>query len=388
LTRMFPAIPTSRAVRFDLPIRIIATALSQNHAPESRLRRHVALLALAISFATCARAEVTPTAGCITYSVTSIPQLQVSTQFGYNNTGSADVQTTPGSQDNYFLPGNPNLGQPATLSQGNHPAIFSATYPSGSGGLTWTLSGTSVKAADFPASPLCFSPYFTPGAALSFTAAGTYPSQFLGELHMASAGAAPVAVVPTVAGSSANVTLSNVHFVTSAKQDANGVVPQDIYGDVKIASGSLGTSAVLFDFTLNGASTASGRTTITYAAPPNTSVGCPTDVTASITAKLGTPSQVFGSPLFTQAVTIKNTGSQPIAGPVTLALNGLSENARLFANASVATCKGIFGAPTAFLSQGLNAGASVTVVLNFTNTRLPNATITYTPAVVSGGSKL
>jgi hypothetical protein len=74
-------------------------------------------------------------------------------------------------------------------------------------------------------------------------------------------------------------------------------------------------------------------------------------------------------------VTITNKGAAPLAGPLWLALNGLTAGVTLD-NASGATG----GAPYVALAGPLAAGASVTVSLTFTNPA--RALVTYTPALL------
>lgn len=91
---------------------------------------------------------------------------------------------------------------------------------------------------------------------------------------------------------------------------------------------------------------------------------------------------------FVQQITLTNTGSLPIAMPLSLALDNLSGNATL-ANAT-GTTGGLppLGSPYVAVSVGsdhlLTPGERVTVVLEFTNPSL--AAITYEARVVAGSS--
>ena len=87
---------------------------------------------------------------------------------------------------------------------------------------------------------------------------------------------------------------------------------------------------------------------------------------------------------FTQTVTLKNTGSSAVSGPVSLALDGLSSNAALFNKTGVTSLVTPAGSPYLTISAGdMPAGASVTVTLEFT-TSDPGKPITYTTRVLAG----
>ena len=84
---------------------------------------------------------------------------------------------------------------------------------------------------------------------------------------------------------------------------------------------------------------------------------------------------------FLQTVTIKNTSSSRISGPISLVLEGLSSNATLYNK------KGTTGNGNPYidlvLSLGyLDPGASVSIVLEFVNPSRQG--ITYTPHVLAG----
>ncbi|HTI70206.1 MAG TPA: esterase-like activity of phytase family protein [Candidatus Limnocylindria bacterium] len=89
---------------------------------------------------------------------------------------------------------------------------------------------------------------------------------------------------------------------------------------------------------------------------------------------------------FVQQVTIKNGGATPLAGPILLALDGLSANATL-ANAGGNTAHfaplgSPFAASGVVLNSTLAPGASTTVTLQFTNPS--RAGITYNTRVIAG----
>jgi hypothetical protein len=117
-------------------------------------------------------------------------------------------------------------------------------------------------------------------------------------------------------------------------------------------------------------------------------VGCSTDVTSSVSGKVVLPVQLLGSQIWTQTVTFTNISGKTISGPITLALNNLSPNAKLFTAGGTGNCPGITGAPYIFVTDSLAPNANAAVVLTFTNTQVPTTAITYAPVILSGGTKL
>lgn len=111
--------------------------------------------------------------------------------------------------------------------------------------------------------------------------------------------------------------------------------------------------------------------------------GCATDVGASA---LVTRAGFIFNPVtqrFTQSVKLTNTSASPIAGPLSLVIDGLRSNATLFAPAGGTSCTTPAGQPFVTASTApLAAGASVSVTLQFTN---PTKTgIAYTTRVLAG----
>src|SRR5439155_4167725 len=70
---------------------------------------------------------------------------------------------------------------------------------------------------------------------------------------------------------------------------------------------------------------------------------------------------------FVQTVTLKNSTSGVIAGPISLVLDSLSSNATLFNLTVTTACATPSGSPYINLTGDLNAGVSASVVLQFTN---------------------
>ena len=87
---------------------------------------------------------------------------------------------------------------------------------------------------------------------------------------------------------------------------------------------------------------------------------------------------------YTQTITLSNTGSAAIPGPLSLLIEGLSSNARLLNPAGVTTCAAPLGTPYVTDSiVSLAAGASTSLVLKFSNSSTGIA-ITYSTAVEAG----
>jgi hypothetical protein len=86
-----------------------------------------------------------------------------------------------------------------------------------------------------------------------------------------------------------------------------------------------------------------------------------------------------------QKVKVRNAGTQPALGPITLVLSGLSSNTSVL-NASGLTSNVVpAGDPYVSVTAGsLAPDQRVKVVLSFSNPR-PNGEITYTPKVLSDG---
>lgn len=89
---------------------------------------------------------------------------------------------------------------------------------------------------------------------------------------------------------------------------------------------------------------------------------------------------------FVQTAVIRNTGSTPVAGPLSLVLDALSANAALFNRTGLTSCASPTGSP--YLDALTSAGASilpgqtVTLTLEFTNPT--NQPINYTTRILAG----
>jgi hypothetical protein len=109
---------------------------------------------------------------------------------------------------------------------------------------------------------------------------------------------------------------------------------------------------------------------------------CATDVSGQIAITRSGYAYNFTTQRFTQTVTLTNAGNTSILGPVSLVLDSLSSNATLFNGSGSTACAVPLGSPFISVTGPLNAGANVSVVLQFTNPT--KAGITYQTRVLAG----
>jgi hypothetical protein len=382
--------------------------------------------ALLFSLSVQARAQgpLTPVSECIEYAnaVTPAPPSPSGTtptasliyHFGYFNSTQSILNLPTDSSNNFISPDTQDRLQATTaFYPGWHAHAFRAQFPANSIGLTWFLGTSYATAVPFSqqslqatppktAAPTC--PAIFQPSPLTFTAPGTYPHQYLGQVE-----AGPpvdVNVVVTAAANTPNVALANLTYVAadpaiSAPANpgdpdslANIWNPNSVYGDVTIAPAASGSAAVVVSLTVNGRvlTTAISNLTLptqsTIPTMPVRAGNCPVDVTNQVSQTMTTAKQTLGSPTWTESVIIKNTTTTTIAGPILIALTSLSSNAGLFAAGGYGTCSGIAGAPYAYVTGALAPGASAAALLTFTNSQVPSAAITFTPVILSGGSRM
>ena len=79
-----------------------------------------------------------------------------------------------------------------------------------------------------------------------------------------------------------------------------------------------------------------------------------------------------------QTITVKNVGADPVSGPVYVALDNLSSNTTLTNRTGTTSA----GSPYILAVNGLSAGASASVTLQFANPS--SGGITYSPRVITG----
>jgi hypothetical protein len=112
---------------------------------------------------------------------------------------------------------------------------------------------------------------------------------------------------------------------------------------------------------------------------------CAQDISGSIRVTRSGFTFNFGTQRFTQTITLTNTSTSSITGPISVALDSLSAGASLFNKAGVTLCTPN-GSP--FINAGftsLAAGASSSVVLQFTDPS--KAAITYITRVLGAGTR-
>ena len=116
-----------------------------------------------------------------------------------------------------------------------------------------------------------------------------------------------------------------------------------------------------------------------------TALTCATDVSSSIGMTRSGISYNVLTKRYAQTITLRNNSALTIGGPILLVLDSLGTNATLYNRTGSTTCAAPPGSPYVSIAGPLNAGASISVVLQFTNTT--NAPITYTARVLSGAGQ-
>ena len=110
--------------------------------------------------------------------------------------------------------------------------------------------------------------------------------------------------------------------------------------------------------------------------------GCASDASPSIAVHRGGFHYVPAQNLFTQQVAVTNSSAATLAGPISLALSNLPSGVTVANASGTSTCQGTSGAPYVVSPNSLEPGASVTVLLQFSNSsRVP---IVYNPVTTSG----
>lgn len=113
---------------------------------------------------------------------------------------------------------------------------------------------------------------------------------------------------------------------------------------------------------------------------------CATNVSAQVSVSRSGFRRNSATGRYVQQVTLKNTSSNPIAGPVSLVLDGLSGKATLFNKSGITACAAPTSSPFINVNVGtdnsLSVGERASVVLEFTNPA--NRGISYTTRVLVG----
>jgi hypothetical protein len=152
-------------------------------------------------------------------------------------------------------------------------------------------------------------------------------------------------------------------------------------------SGASGEDTFTFQATDNhGAASNLAVVTVTIQPPP----ACATDVTGSVAVTAGNLRLDKKTGHYVQKVTLKNTSSAAIAGPISFVLDSLTPGAALVGAAGVTSCAAPAGSPYVNVNVGSDslwsARERTSVGLEFTlEFAAPGATpITYTPRVLAG----
>ena len=136
--------------------------------------------------------------------------------------------------------------------------------------------------------------------------------------------------------------------------------------------------------TLNIASNAAGTPTPqTFISFSGTGIPlCATDVSSSVSVTRSGYSYNILTKRYAQTITLKNNSGSPIAGPISLVLDGLTANATLFNSAGTTGCAVPIGSPYVTLAGPLAPGASAPSVLQFTDPT--RASFSYSTRVLVG----
>lgn len=126
------------------------------------------------------------------------------------------------------------------------------------------------------------------------------------------------------------------------------------------------------------------KTTAEATTSIGTTTACASNVSSQVQVTRSGYGYNFTTARFVQTVTLKNTGTGIITGPISLVLDSLSSNATLFNLSGATACAVPAGSPYINTAGDLNPGASVSVSLQFTNPT--KAGITYATRVLSGSA--
>lgn len=179
---------------------------------------------------------------------------------------------------------------------------------------------------------------------------------------------------------------ANPSFTVSFAGFVNGDTPASLGGSLACATTATQSSVVgTYPITCSGLS--SPNYAITYVAGHLT-ITPPLCVASAIPAVSITRSGFsysFISKRYAQTLTLTNTSGSPLSGPIYLVLDNLSSNASLYNSGGSTGCAAPLGSPYVSVAGTLNAGASTTLVLQFTDAA--NSAISYTTRVLSGAGQ-
>jgi uncharacterized repeat protein (TIGR01451 family) len=179
------------------------------------------------------------------------------------------------------------------------------------------------------------------------------------------------------------VSMSGTGWTCGAPNAANVCTRSDSLG----SGGTYQTITVTVNVAANAAASVTNTATVSAAGDYNLSNNTSNDVTTinpivNVSSQVSVTQSGFGvnrvTGYWSATLTVKNTGTTQINGPIQVELTNLSSNA------AMTNYTGTFNlSPYITVSSGaLAAGASATVTISFTNPS--NGSITYTPVTVSG----
>ncbi len=177
----------------------------------------------------------------------------------------------------------------------------------------------------------------------------------------------PIGPVQTTAGSTTQSI--SVNIVISSNQGLGTFYP----------TVTTGSSTTFLGGTYN---VQSPQTAFLIVAPPPPV--CAANVGSAVTATAGSFQFNPIQHKYAQTVSLKNTGTTAITGPIYFEINGLSSNATLLNPSGKTSCALPSGTP--YVTDGIGSlapGATTQVLLYFSNTNLSQA-ITYTSRVLAG----
>jgi hypothetical protein len=179
---------------------------------------------------------------------------------------------------------------------------------------------------------------------------------------------------------------ANPSFTASFAGFVNGDTPASLGGSLACATTAAQSSAVgTYPITCSGLS--SPNYAITYVAgqltisPPL----CAANATAAVSITRSGFSYSVISKRYAQTVTLTNTSGSALTGPIYVVLDSLSSNASLYNSGGSTACAAPLGSPYVSVTGTLSAGASTTLVLQFTDP--VNSAIGYTTRVLSGAGQ-
>jgi hypothetical protein len=207
---------------------------------------------------------------------------------------------------------------------------------------------------------------------------------------------------PVAANAALTTSVNTIASGTLVATDADGdaltyaIVSAPANGVAVLASGSTGAFTYTpnagfsgrdaFTFTASDGKSESNLAmiSITVTAPPPTP--CATDVTASVNVAMSKPSRDRKTGLYTQKVMLANGSKAPITGPLSLALDRVSNNASLLNGNGITNCAAPLGSPFINVQTGgdnvMSPREKAAVTLQFSNAT--GLDITYTTRVLTG----